>query len=284
MRKPQTYSRLLRRFHVWTAAQGWKLFFPDDVDRAATAFSASIGHGEASQLLAALLKAYPPLRGQLPWLASTVRHRHLRSPPTHHPPMSWPVALGIATGLRLLGYPRDASLLLLQWRLGLRPGEALRLIASDISLPACAGRVGIVRLGARFGTKLRRVQFARAYPGDTATLFLLYRIVACRRPEEHVGNSLTTPQYTGRLRRGARRVGLPPLWTAHCPRAGWCTARHLHGQPFGELREDGRWSSDRSLRIYIDAVASVDIDTSVASHAGWLAALEARFFADYYWV
>jgi len=286
MRDHTVYSKILVKFHEWCTARDVVLVTPCDVDKGATRFSRRLGKGQNEQFLAALLKAYPPLRGRLPWLAAAVKLRQLRNPPQHHPPMTWEVALGVATGLRLLGYHRDATLLLVQWRLGLRPSEALRLAAEDISLPNAAGRVAVVRLGTRYGTKLRRVQFARAYPGDVATMYLLSRVVACRRPEETLGNSLTTPQLTARIRRSCARVGMPQIWTAHCPRAGWTTARHLAGQPFSELREDGRWTSDRSLRIYIDAVTAVDVDRiqALVDLSPWLAELGGRFYSDYFWV
>ena len=262
------------------------MFSHDDVDRAAAEYVQTIGPGEASHVLAALVKAWPPLRGHLPWTAAAVHSYHLRRPPTHHPPMSWPVALGLAAGLRANRHFRDATLLLLQWRLGLRPSEGMRCVGADVTLPTREGCVGVVRLGVRFGTKLRRVQFARGYPNDYATMHLLRRIVACRRAEERVGDSTSTPQFTRRLRAAATRVGLPPLWSAHCPRAGWTTARDLAGQPFGELREDGRWASDSSLRIYIDAVTSIDLsrDPFVRERDPWLKSLEASFYADYVWV
>ena len=81
-------------------------------------------------------------------------------------------------------------------------------------------------------------------------------------------------------------MGLPPLWTAHCPRAGWTTARYLAGQPFGELREDGRWASDSSLRIYIDAVTSTDLSQHplIIARENWLADLENSYFVDFQWV
>jgi len=44
--------------------------------------------------------------------------------------------------------------------------------------------------------------------------------------------------------------------------------------------------SDRSLRIYIDAVTAVDIDKDPAllGLSSWLAELGERFYSDFYWV
>ena len=44
--------------------------------------------------------------------------------------------------------------------------------------------------------------------------------------------------------------------TAHGPRAGWATRKRLEGTSFEELREAGRWESDKSLRIYLDVVTA----------------------------
>ena len=47
-------------------------------------------------------------------------------------------------------------------------------------------------------------------------------------------------------------------FTPHCMRAGWASHRFATGQPFTELREDGRWKSDCALRAYLDAIAAAN--------------------------
>ena len=286
LRTPEVYDRLLRRFNGWCIANERVLISAADVDEAGANCCALLNKAQAAQFLAALLRAFPPLRGQLHWTHAEVRAKSLQAPPQHHPPMSWEIALALAFGLRRCGYFRDSALLVFQWRFGLRPTEAMYAVAADITLPRRPGEVGIVRLGVKFGTKVRRTQFVRAYPQDAVTIFLLKRLLVCRRPDERIGAATSTPQFTARLRRAAAAVGLPPIWTGHCARAGWTTARHLAGQPFSDLREDGRWACDSSLRVYIDAVTTIDIAglTAVRERALWLSSLEQSFWNDFLWL
>ena len=52
-----------------------------------------------------------------------------------------------------------------------------------------------------------------------------------------------------------RIVGLAGHYTAHSARAGFATDAILSGESFSSVREEGRWLSDQSLRVYLDAVA-----------------------------
>ena len=69
----------------------------------------------------------------------------------------------------LAGRRADAVVLLLQWRLGLRPSEAMALRASHIWLPGDTELCGVVEVGARRGTKVRRRQYVRIHPQDDLT-------------------------------------------------------------------------------------------------------------------
>ncbi|CAE8740614.1 unnamed protein product [Polarella glacialis] len=62
---------------------------------------------------------------------------------------------------------------------------------------------------------------------------------------------ITLPQHQKELRIVCEKLGLPPL-TPHSPRA---TAQIISGRDFVSVREEGRWLSDSSLRIYLDQVA-----------------------------
>eukprot|EP00969_Alexandrium_andersonii_P143368 6338123-Alexandrium_andersonii.AAC.1 len=64
--------------------------------------------------------------------------------------MPWAIALWLADGLRALRGPRAGAALLLQWLLGLRPGELLRIRGGHITpgeRNAVSPGVGLVALG-----------------------------------------------------------------------------------------------------------------------------------------
>ena len=80
--------------------------------------------------------------------------------------------------------------------------------------------------------------------------------------------------YNVLIKKAHTRWGIVHLkLTAHGPRSGWATRKRLEGKPFEELREDGRWESDKSLRIYLDVVTATNFEPLV-SHmrpmAQWL--------------
>jgi hypothetical protein len=66
---------------------------------------------------------------------------------------------------------------------------------------------------------------------------------------------LTYGQYACRLQKACRKLGLP-RYTPHRPRAEWATHRVLLGRDFVSIREEGRWTVDASLRVYLDVLSS----------------------------
>ena len=61
-------------------------------------------------------------------------------------------------------------------------------------------------------------------------------------------------------------------YSPHSPRAGFASEGFLAGRAFTELREDGRWLSDTSLRVYLDVVA-VATDAASRDAEKWAPAL-----------
>ena len=45
-------------------------------------------------------------------------------------------------------------------------------------------------------------------------------------------------------------------FTPHSARAGWATEMRLRGMAITELKQQGRWSSDKSLACYLDVTAT----------------------------
>ena len=66
-----------------------------------------------------------------------------------------------------------------------------------------------------------------------------------------------------------------PAFTPHSARAGFATDQFLAGVDFVTIREAGRWLSDASLRVYLDAVTAASVEASQAGQewaplAAWL--------------
>eukprot|EP00969_Alexandrium_andersonii_P138868 6141234-Alexandrium_andersonii.AAC.1 len=75
-------------------------------------------------------------------------------------------------------------------------------------------------------------------------------------PGARLTSMASISQYATSLRHGASAVGLAPRWTPRCPRAGRATEARLAGQPFSTIREQGRWTSDRSSHVYLDTMSA----------------------------
>ena len=125
----KTYRKALAAFWKHVRKKRWHLDLNSDVDLAAAAYVQGVTKTQAEATFAALERRYPPLKGELRWTRAVVGWKRAQSMPNHHKPLAWEIALGLAYALWLLGRPWTGALLLLQWRLGLRPSEALRLRA-----------------------------------------------------------------------------------------------------------------------------------------------------------
>ena len=262
--KPQTqktYLSALRDFEAFACASRLQLNTRREVDAAAFQYILCHTKSRGENLVAALYKCYPPLRGHLVWTAARLKVLAVSAPPVHHLPMDWLVALAIAYFAVRRGVPRHGALLLLQWLFGLRPSEALNLRGDDLVVADCSlrsARLSFIRVGALRGTKAGRPQIVRARPGDRAANFVL-ALLARRTPADTFLSSLRTlPQLQAVIARGLSDAAINLRFTPHCPRAGWATYRHTSGQSFTSLREDGRWRSDDSLRVYLDVVANTN--------------------------
>jgi len=250
----KAYRRALLDFHQFCVANRLVLIAPEDVDLALTQYCLGVRRAKAETIFSAMLRAYPPLKGRLAWTASLVHELSVTQPTCHHAPMPWGVALIIAHRLRGKGHFRRAVALLLQWRLGVRPGELLQLRPEDIQYRH--GQVSLVALGMRRGTKVRRRAAIRIAPEDWRSAVLLHLIVSSFGPGAPLTDWKTVTDISNSIKLCCREAGLEPRWTAHCPRAGWATAQYISGTLFSELMDMGRWSSPTSLRIYLDVVAS----------------------------
>ena len=140
-------------------------------------------------------------------------------------------------------------------------------------------------LGAKVGTKLNREQFATADKRSMPIIAMLIDALYASTPVEAMLSGVQSVGAYGRLlmraQDGLKVRGI--RWTPHSPRVGFATELRLQGFDFQEIKERGRWSSDRSLRGYLDvtavAMASLRLE-SLKPLAVWL---EEDFARRYPW-
>ena len=252
------YLDAVREFFWHVEEQDVKIRTRAEVDAALCKYMTTLSRHQATMVLAAMVKSYPPLKGHLPWAAAQAKALGTVDPVVHHVPLPWQLAVGIAYSCCQAGWPRRGLLFLIQWRFGLRPGEAVSLIRGDIFLwMVHGGPLSYIRLGARNrGTKVRRPQIARAKVADPLACWLLVLAWLAIADGERIGGIATYPTYANAMRHALSWLQLKHLWTPHSLRSGWASALYAAGTPFTEIREDGRWASDTALRIYLDSVTS----------------------------
>jgi len=278
--KPTTqaqYRKVLAEFQSWATGKRLRLFTLQDVDRAAYEFVGAHARGKGEYLIAALLRVYPHIRGHLFWTVARMKVVASHAQRVHHLPMPWLVCVGIAWVCAVEERkPRRAAALLLQWRFGLRPRELLDVIGDDLYVAPPGGGMSFLRVGGRRGTKARRPQVVRAWDHDWFANFLLRLFRAATEDGSPLCDITVYHHWAALIARLVARLFPDFRWTPHCLRAGWATHRHTSGQSFVELREDGRWASDASLRVYLDVVATANIlsDPSIAPLLQWLLQLE----------
>ena len=153
-----------------------------------------------------------------------------------------------------------------QQKLGLRPSEMLSLTTASISLPEHRpGDVGqytcIFALGQRSGgTKAKREQ--SVVLRDRRIIDWVRWAVELSEP----GGRLfpySYDIYRKLLKRVESHLGLTVGWTPHSARAGFASEAIARGTPFNEVREQGRWRADSSLRTYIDIVSAAQISVDL---------------------
>ena len=113
----------------------------------------------------------------------------------------------------------------------------------------------MINLGAKTGTKVKRPQGVQLSRVFQPVAFVLMSSLALSTPtDQFIMGGLQPAAYQRLLARACVALSLP-MFTPHSARAGFATDLWMEGLDFVSIRELGRWRSDSSLRIYLDAVA-----------------------------
>ena len=281
------YRRASADFTKWAAGRELRLETPRDFDYALWLYANGLSKSRLGLTLAAVERLWPPLRKALPWTRARVAGLQITVPTLHHPPMLWPIALAIAWGLAVCAPRPVCQLSLLMRLLGLRAGEAIKIKPEDITegfQNLAAPGTAIVGLGIRGGTKNKRPQAVNVDPGEWRTHLLIRMLMEAATWGCTFTHLRTTTAFNYLIKKACRMAGIKMVWTCHAARAGWATEAWMRGVPFTQLRELGRWKSDSSLRVYLDAVGAMAIQNEPETRAvaGWTAAMDGAAF-DSYW-
>ena len=225
------------------------------------------------------------LKGHLAWSKRRLDDMASGSVIRHTVPACYELCLLLAAAIASMGRPRIAAGILVQYELGLRPGELAQLIADDIG-EGITGQKNtiIIKLGtASRGTKSGREQYAlmfwNRHPA-ICRLLLLIRSLAPRGLRlfpfsvATLGSWLRKAQISQQLELGV---------TPHSPRSGFASDLKAEGVAAVEVKERGRWVSEASFRAYVDLVGAQAVSQRVrlsgrAAAAFWIE----RHLEDYF--
>ena len=279
-RKPATvkeYRRCCSLFLDWCMLQGCWPSTSDELDDLLVEWKnwppggqhKGVTKGQFACAIAGAELAMPHVKGTLNWSRTVLNDWEKCHTVKHHIPISKGIALLLAITIALLGFPRLGAGLVIQQARGLRPSELLRLQAEDVTLPEALHfgdrSVAVLCLGARTGTKANRAQAVMVNGQRHALAMLFLRILVHSTPRgQRLVGQVTLARYESLMATACRILHLPAL-TPHGARAGFATDGVLQGKGFVELREEGRWAHDASLRIYLDACATAALAASDAA-------------------
>ena len=269
----RVYQANLARFVAWCQWLGAVPNHADEVDELLVEWKnrALISKSQFAAAVSAVEFVIPWMRGQLQWSKSVLNDWEISGNIIHHKPMTAMVALLVATSLAYIGYGRLGAGLIIQQRKGLRPSEMLRLFRDHVAIPTVdmSDAVGaVLNLGIKAGTKAKRPQAVIINPTkDSRALQLVTALCGSTPAGRCLFGNLTLPAYQAALSFVCTLLGIAGYLT-HSPRAGFASDRLLAGEAFTDIKEQGRWMSDSSLRVYLDVVATMSSHT-VGDVAAW---------------
>ena len=209
-----------------------------------------------SNLLAGIERALPAVKRQLPWFKMISQDSIVYAMASHALSMPLSACLPIAVVLSQKFSARIGALVVIQHSRGLRPGEALSLEPTSVTLPEeSIYNTGLLSLGLRSSTKVGRPEFVVLPPSEC---FLAIKLLRWLKSVTPAGQSfslkLSVQSYSRKIRATSIEMGLPP-YTGHSPRAGYVSDACLLGHSRDQIKTVTRHSSDASLKVYMDAVS-----------------------------
>ena len=114
----------------------------------------------------------------------------------------------------------------------------------------------MVLLGVKHGTKVGRPQFIST--NDAVAIQVVSAFHASTPDGCHLCHLTIYQSYNATLRKAWKIARVEHVsFTPHSARSGWATECRLEGMDFTEIKQRGRWSSDKSLLTYLEPSTTI---------------------------
>lgn len=211
------------------------------------------GRTKMAHTVAGLQLFVPQLRGKLRVSAQCLLAWKKQHPGARHPPLTWHLAVAIATQLAAWGRFSMAVGTLLAFASLLRIGELCALLVEDVlDGGADDPRVDI---RARSGLRLRKTKtadnlFAELHNGDV--LRLLRVLMQHKRPSDRLFD-FTAGNFRVWFKKAVVALRLDTRYVPHSLRHGGATALYMAGESVETILHRGRWATTKSARYYVQS-------------------------------
>eukprot|EP00438_Fugacium_kawagutii_P016600 Skav236386 [mRNA] locus=scaffold29:74303:80602:- [translate_table: standard] len=249
----QKYHSHFNKFHDWASANELPLVSEFDIDAAASEYLEALwadgyGRAEGSYMLAAIQYMVPTLRHNLPLAWRLMKTWSKHELPTRAVPLDAAATLAFAGLFCVWDEPRLAAGILIAFDFFLRTGELFTLRRSQVEF--FAGGASLQLLQTKSST--HQLHSERLLAWDRVAVVALRFLCQGLQPNDRL-----IPASAQRFRtlwhRAISFLKLDDFYIQpYSLRRGGATSAFRQGAQFDQLLVRGRWTAQRTARIYLD--------------------------------
>lgn len=280
------YRNAVHSFLAWTHSQHVDIMSLSQLDMVLNEYIVQLyysGHGKASAVktVYGVIMYMADAEGHLPHTMKSLKGWTRLQPAVSYPPLSWDMCVLIACQLARAGYHTHGVACLLSFDCYLRVGELCAIQHSDVA------DVGDARLGRSTRRMCIRLAHTKTGPNKWVTvrnkvvIALLRSLLSTSRRGDRPLFPFSSARFRDVFQSACVALGISHVgYVPHSLRHGGATHDHLCDMPIEDIMLHGRWSSNKSARMYIQTGRSLLLTQSIPTPVLQLASLLSRDVAS----
>lgn len=254
--KPGTLSKYhehFNRFYEWSIQNEFSLSCAADLDGAASQYIEALwadgfGRSEGSYLLAAVQYMLPTLRQQLPLSWRLLKTWNKHELPTRAVPLDAPTVLAFSGLFCVWSEPRLAAGILVAFDLFLRTGEMFTIQRQHVEFVGFTATVQLLQTK----SSTHQIHSERLLIWDRTALHALRFLCQGLSPGDYL-IGLSAQRFRTLWHRAVGFFLLNDFYIQpYSLRRGGATSAFRRGSSFEQLLLRGRWTHQRTARLYLD--------------------------------